>query len=253
MTDINPISSEDDLRRQAKENEALQPHPVVPQPAAVENQPSQGFGNENMAKNPEVEPTSRVNISVPGSTRIESRQQTPVSTVLENPEKPFAYRIPAFSYFLAWMFLITAVILGAMASASISSLNTASEYAAKYSSSYGSAAYSSSIQSPDYFKSLMPIFIAIVYCIVMAIGLLRGGRLFRYVGIALSIGAVGYEIYELVQRLYPLLSAYSKYSISIGPMLNTYFVASAIYIPYALLPLVAGIYLLTPKANEAYK
>jgi hypothetical protein len=252
MTDIKPITDENDLRREAAVTEAMHAHPTATPPPIpiVLGQPDQGFGNGSVISNPDIEPspTANTNVNYPGFTRVEKHEpSSPVA--IQDESKPFSYRVPAFSYVLVWMFLIAAALTGAVVQQIMSLQSDAAAYASKYASAYHSAYTAPSI---NYFNIYFPLAITIAYCIAMVLILLSARRVSRYLGLVLSASALGYEIYELIKFLEPIFKTASKYGESTGTILNSYLSMYMAYIPFVLLPLAAAIYLLTPKAIKAY-
>lgn len=230
MTEIKPLSSENDLRIAA---DGITVHSVIEQPiirAPLPPAPRSLTPNQ----------THGFDVS-PSAARIESQVLNSKINSAENSEKPFAYRLPVFSYVLAWFYIVATIItLTMLVSSSIAYDNSNSIY--------------SSIKSAPYLEVFLPFYIILVYFIVMSIFLLSARRIMRYLGIIFSIGIIIYVGYEFVVQFGPSLFGSYSFNSLIDSMMYLYFLMIySAYLPYVLLPIVSIVYLFTPKAARAYK
>lgn len=99
MTEIKPISSENDLRIEADVSavhsvieQPIVRAPLPPAPRSLTPNQTHGFD-----LNPSV-------------ARIESQGLKSKINNVENSEKPFAYRLPVFNYVLAWFYIVATII-----------------------------------------------------------------------------------------------------------------------------------------------
>lgn len=247
MTEINPINNENDLHietdasavKSTVEQPIIHP-PTPPNPISI-----------NVDKGEHIIP-NQINVAglEPSAIRIESQLINSRINSVEDNIKPFAYRLPVFSYVLAWFYIVaTMITLIFFITTSISYFDTINSYK-EYSSMYES--YGVSVPQPSYGNVFMPFFIILAYCIAMTIFLLSARKIMRYIGIFLSIGVVGYAVYELIKAFGPIFND-NLFSSMMSSMSFSYLSVYVVYLPYALLPIVATVYLFTPTASRAYK
>lgn len=235
MTDINPISNQDDILREANAN-APQPitTPVTP---VVQEQPEYYSLqvdplNQSAAPQPDVRPIVEIQPLPVQTPEVVVVPKIPVEI---NNEKSFRYRLPMMSYVLTWFYGLLALLLIILMASAINNL-------VGLKPSYSSAILAD--QQGQYTVALAvygAIFISVT-CLIYA--LLSGKRLFRYIAIGVACMAMGFELYKAIPLFNSMSGSYG------GAFIGLYII---MYLPYIFLPLLTIVYLFTPKAQSAYR
>ena len=179
---------------------------------------------------------------------VETQSETPFVN-----SEGFIYRLPMFSYILTsfCIVLILSAFL-ALISMTISLQTEITTYDSLYrqpnTTSRGYSGIDVASKQKDAVQAgfniaAVPVLVSIGALIIVAISLLKGTRIARYIAIAITTVAVIYLLYDVFKaiNMFGVQAFYSIISLYVAP-----------YTTYLTLGLVTVIYLFLPKVKRAY-
>lgn len=236
MPDINPISNQEDILKEANSN--ITQAVVVP-PSVQISDPSVAV----LMDTPKIiDSPSQLNPQPISAAPLIATPPIAINRIVEVQDTSnFNYRLPVFSYVLVWFYVIAAVVIGGFLA-----------YYLNIISKYSSSSYSSSSSVSSAYNSIIyPLALVVAGCVAILVSLFKGTQIYRYVAIGVSIVLVGFEAYG-VYRLATSMSGYYSFGETISTYFSYYSVFLLPLLQYILLPVVTLAYLFTPKAIRAY-
>jgi hypothetical protein len=264
MTDISPITDEAELRREAAAvpTPSFAPHPQPPvSPAAP------------VGVTPVAAAADSTSLPEPRNKRIFEGHtlSSPSELVADSPTR-FSYRLPVFSYVLMWIYVMASVVLTIFLVAYLNYANSVGNYTKSMSAGKGGSFFdlmmTFGVPSTEslYNTIIWPLAIALAVCLAMIVVLISGRKIFRYVGMLIWVLVFGYLIYKIVKFMSDSGMKLSWESSSSGSansspyadlfmaqLMVTWATVFAPYVPYTVIPITTFVYLLTPKAVQAYE
>ena len=228
MTNLKPITSEEVLEREVRENSM-----AAAERANVSKQ------NEEI----KVAPALNAASNTPPSLKLEPSKQ------LIKSDKKFSYRLPLGSYLLAAIYIAVALYF-------LSAIAKYSLYYMQYQSTLEKIISKSSASSSsvwDIFTTYPEIWALIIGSGLLAIFILSGRKIFKFLAIVICLGGSIYLAYQLINTLASVTQApqYELSVLQVLPMfINTVLSNTVLGI---LLGVVTIIYLLGTRVSTAYK
>jgi hypothetical protein len=233
MGDISPINNSEDILSEAASVKT-----------SSSNEPGQQYQAQLDKQLPAI-PDSTIKPLHVGETALETSAET---------SEGFIYKLPMFSYILASFCVV--LVLSAFLTLISMTLSLQSEittydsvYRHTNTASQGYSGIDIASKQKDAAQAAFnitaaPTLVSIGALIILAISLIKGTRIARYITIAIATAAVIYLLYDVfkaismfgVQTFYSFISSYA-----------------APYTRYLILGLVTIVYLFLPKVKSAYR